>query len=237
MVSGLGVQALGRRRLVGLLAEQHELAPYDAVYQFSTIESFGRRADRRRLPPVVLHPEVHAAGELHWTYRERKLSRRCQGWLRPSIVMGWLALRCLRQRRDIRRAAAVLALSEEFGCHLVEDYGVEIGRIRLAPNPIDLAAFQPALATVGQPATNLQLIMIGRISVRKGVEQVVELSHRLGNLAGTVQIEVFGGESQWSDYRELLKDLAPEVASYRGPISPADLRRELPTWDVLLQPL
>ena len=63
--------------------------------------------------------------------------------------MGWLALRSLRQRRDIRRAVAVLALSEEFGSHLVEDYGVEIGRIRLAPNPIDLAAFQPALATVG----------------------------------------------------------------------------------------
>ena len=32
MVTGLGTTALGRRRLVNLLAEQHKLAPYDAMY-------------------------------------------------------------------------------------------------------------------------------------------------------------------------------------------------------------
>ena len=40
MVTGLGTTALGRRRLVNLLVEQHKLAPYDAMYQFSTIEVF-----------------------------------------------------------------------------------------------------------------------------------------------------------------------------------------------------
>ena len=236
MVTGLGSQALGRRRLVGLIAEHHIFAPYDALYQFSTIETFGRRKDRRRLPPIVLHPEVHAAGELRWMRFEKGLSRRCEGRVRPKIVMGWFLLRSRRQRRDIRRAAVVLAISEAFERHLVEDYGVQPERVRLVPNPIDLTGFRPTPDTEERLAACLQLVMVGRISVRKGVEQVVELSHRIGDLAGSVQLAVFGTNSQWSDYRALLRDLAPEVASYRGHISQTALQRGLPTWDLLIQP-
>jgi glycosyltransferase involved in cell wall biosynthesis len=236
MVTGLGSQAFGRRRLVGLIAEQHALVPYDALYQFSTIEMFGRQKDRRRLPPIVLHPEVHAAGELRWMHFEKDLSRRCEGRVRPKIVMGWFLLRSRRQRRDISRAATVLAISEAFERNLIEDYGVQPERVHLVPNPIDLISFRPKPRTEGRPTACLQLVMVGRISVRKGVEQIVELSHRLGDLAGSVQLAVYGSNSQWSDYRALLRDLAPEVASYRGHISQADLQRELPTWDLLLQP-
>ena len=110
MVTGLGTQAVGRRRLVNLLVEQHALVPYDAVYHFSTIEVFGRRKDRKRLPPIVLHPSVHAAGELRWLRKERHLSLRCEGWARPQLVIGWFWFRCRRQRKDIRRAVVVLAV-------------------------------------------------------------------------------------------------------------------------------
>ena len=112
---GNGSTSLGRRRLVNLLVEQHKLVPYDVMYQFSTIEVFGRRRDRQKLPTMVLHPSVHAAGELQWMWNERELSRRCEGWLRPRLVMGWLLFRSRRQRRDIGRAALVLALSDAFG--------------------------------------------------------------------------------------------------------------------------
>ena len=64
---------------------------------------------------------------------ERELSRRCEGWLRPRLVMGWLLFRSRRQRRDIGGAAVVLALSDAFGRHLAEDYGVDPTRIRIAP--------------------------------------------------------------------------------------------------------
>ena len=110
MVTGMGSTSLGRRRLMNLLVEQHKLVPYDVMYQFSTIEVFGRRRDRQKLPTMVLHPSVHAAGELHWMWNERELSRRCEGWLRPRLVMGWFLFRSRRQRRDIGRAALVLAL-------------------------------------------------------------------------------------------------------------------------------
>ena len=235
MVTGLGTIALGRRRLVNLLVEQHKLAPYDAMYQFSTIEVFGRRRDRQKLPTMVLHPSVHAAGELQWMRNERELSRRCEGWLRPRLVMGWLLFRSRRQRRDIGRAAVVLALSDAFGRHLAEDYGIDPTRIRIAPNPIDLESFRPRpqdLPTEG----SLRVAVVGRISVRKGLELVVELSRRMRDLAGLVHFEIVGGPSLWSDYSRLLDDLDPTMASIHGYLTYDELKEWIPTCDLLLQP-
>ena len=235
IVTGLGSTALGRRRLVNLLVEQHTLVPYDAMYQFSTIEVFGRRRDRQKLPPMVLHPSVHAAGELQWMRNERELSRRCEGWLRPRLVMGWLLFRSRRQRRDIGRAALVLALSDAFGRHLVEDYGIDPTRVRIAPNPIDLESFSPRLQ--GLPTEGpLRIAVIGRISVRKGLELVVELSRRIRDLAGLVHFEIVGDPSPWSDYSRLLDDLDPTMASSRGHLPYDELKEWIPTCDLLLQP-
>jgi len=235
MVTGLGATALGRRRLVSLLAEQHKLAPYDAMYQFSTIEVFGRRRDRQKLPSMVLHPSVHAAGELHWMWTERELSRRCEGWLRPRLVMGWLLVRSRRQRRDIAEASVVLALSDAFGRHLVQDYGVDPTRIRIAPNPIDLESFSPRHAGIPEESS-LRVAVVGRISVRKGLELVVELSHRMRDLAGLVHFEIVGDPSLWSDYSRLLDDLDPTMATIHGHISYDDMKEWIPTCDLLIQP-
>ena len=235
MVTGMGATSLGRRRLVNLLVEQHKLVPYDVMYQFSTIEVFGRRRDRQKLPTMVLHPSVHAAGELRWMWNERELSRRCEGWLRPRLVMGWYLFRSRRQRRDIGRAALVLALSDAFGRHLVEDYGIDPTRIRIAPNPIDLESFRPLLP--GLPTQGpLRIAVIGRISVRKGFELVVELSHRMGDLAGLVRFEIVGFPSLWSDYSRLVDDLDPTMAIIHGGLTHHELTEWLPTCDLLLQP-
>ncbi len=235
MVTGLGSTSLGRRRLVNLLVEQHKLVPYDVMYQFSTIEVFGRRRDRQKLPTMVLHPSVHAAGELQWMWNERELSRRCEGWLRPRLVMGWFLFRSRRQRRDIGRAALVLALSDAFGRHLVEDYGIDPTRIRIAPNPIDLESFRPRLQVLPTEGP-LRIAVIGRISVRKGLELVVELSRRMRDLAGLVHFEIVGDPSLWSDYRRLLDDLDPTMASSHGHVAYDELKEWIPTCDLLLQP-
>jgi glycosyltransferase involved in cell wall biosynthesis len=235
MVTGLGTRAFGRRRLANLLVKRHELVRYDAVYQFSTIEIFGRLRDRRRLPPLVLHPSVHAAGELRWMRQERDLSKRCEGWIRPLVVMFWFLFRSLRQRRDIRRAAVVLALSEAFGRHLVEDYGVEPTRVLIAPNPIDLEGFRPPRSGLPTPR-RLTIAVVGRLSVRKGLEVIVQLSHRLRDLSGTVHVEIVGGPSQWSNYDSLLDDVDPTIASSRGSLSHHELAHWLPTCDMLVHP-
>ncbi len=235
MVTGMGSTSLGRRRLVNLLVEQHKLVPYDVMYQFSTIEVFGRRRDRQKLPTMVLHPSVHAAGELQWMWNERELSRRCEGWLRPRLVMGWFLFRSRRQRRDIGRAALVLALSDAFGRHLVEDYGIDPTRIRIAPNPIDLESFRPRLQVLPTEGP-LRIAVLGRISVRKGLELVVELSRRMRDLAGLVHFEIVGDPSLWSDYSRLLDDLDPTMASIHGHLTYDELKEWIPTCDLLLQP-
>ena len=234
MVTGLGTQALGRRRLVRLLVERHELDPYDVVYQFSTIEVFGRRRDRMRLPPMVSHPSVHAAGELRWMRKERHLSFRCEGWARPQLVMGWLWLRSRRQRRDIQRAAVVLALSEAFARQLVQDYNVEPTRIRIAPNPIDLDGFRPS-PPPDVPAKTFEIAIVGRLSVRKGLEIIVQLSHRLRDLSGIVHLNVVGNPSQWSNYRPLLNAIDPSLACSSRSLSHDDLQKWMPKCDLLLQ--
>jgi glycosyltransferase involved in cell wall biosynthesis len=80
------------------------------------------------------------------------------------------------------------------------------------------------------------VLFVSRLAVRKGVDLVVALSHRLADLAGEVRIEVVGDRSQWSDYRALLADLHPIVGSYLGPLDPPRLAQAYRAADLLIQP-
>jgi glycosyltransferase involved in cell wall biosynthesis len=82
----------------------------------------------------------------------------------------------------------------------------------------------------------LRVAVISRISVRKGLELVVELSRRMRDLAGLVHFEIVGGPSLWSDYSRLLDDLDPTMASINGGLTYDDLKEWIPTCDLLLQP-
>jgi glycosyltransferase involved in cell wall biosynthesis len=62
----------------------------------------------------------------------------------------------------------------------------------------------------------VRVLSVSRLAVRKGVELVTELSHRLDDLAGEVRIDVIGNHSLWSDCRALMRDLNPAVATYKG---------------------
>jgi glycosyltransferase involved in cell wall biosynthesis len=59
--------------------------------------------------------------------------------------------------------------------------------------------------------------------VRKGLEQIVALSHRLRDLAGRVRIDCLGGASLFSNYSALLGDLEPSVARSIGQVAPTEL--------------
>ena len=80
------------------------------------------------------------------------------------------------------------------------------------------------------------MLFVARISVRKGVEQIIELSRRLDDLRGQVQIEVMGDRTQWSDYRGHLKDLNPRTARYAGSINHHAVMGEYDRADLLLLP-
>ena len=213
--------ALARRRLAATLAARHAAVPYDVIYQFSAIESFGVPSRRRGLAPLVVHPSVHAAGELRWLRNERVLAAGLEGTLQPAAVRLWLGARALRQRRDARRADRVLALSAAFRRDLVADYGVDPERVGIVPNCIDLERFAPERATV--QADVPRVVSVGRLAVRKGLEDVIALSSSLRDLAGRVELDVVGAPSLWSDYSGLLAELEPGVGRALGRLERDDV--------------
>ncbi len=232
MISAQAATARGRARAAKLLRTRHRERPFDVLYQFSTVELFGLRDDGT-LPPIVTHPSVHAAGELRWLKSERDLARRCQGFFRPLLVRFWVAARAKRQRRDISRATAVMAISEQFGAWLCADYGVDAAKVTVAENVIDVEAFSPPPGPrVPGP---VRVVVLGRITVRKGLDDLVEATHLLRDLEGRLTIEVIGDHSLWSDYRPLLLDLNPAVARYVGHRHRDQVKVTLGQADVLVQ--
>ena len=237
-VSNLVARAWATRALGRLLVAHHHERRYDVVYQFSTLEVFGLRRHLDRLPPLVVHPGVHAAGELHALRRERDLARRCEPWSRRAGAEVLYGVRAMRQRHDARLPAGFLAPSERFADDLRRDLRLDPARVRAVPNPIDLQRFAPAAGAAGshQDGGPIRVRYVGRVSVRKGIDAVVALSHRLADLEGRVTLEVVGGATLWSDYRCLLDDLDAAIASYRGPVATYEVPGVLAETDVLVQP-
>ena len=228
--------ALARRRLAATLLARHRAVPYDVVYQFSNLESFGVPSRRGSLPPVVVHPSVHAAGELRWLRNERVLAAGLEGGLQPAVVRVWLSLRAVRQRRDARRADRVLALSAAFRRDLVADYGLDPQRVAIVPNCVDLDRFTPSRtdAQGGAPGV-ARLASVGRLTVRKGLEDIVALSCALRDLAGLVELDVVGAGSLWSDYSSILQELDPDVGRAVGHLDRDAVARLVASSRCLLQ--
>lgn len=223
-----------QKRLVVSLLREHRRRPYDLVYQFSQFEVPWLRGNGQLLPPVIIHPEVHMAGELRWHRRERSLALRCGGKARTEATTALLATRTLVQQRDSRHVAAIVAPSRVFAGHLARDYGIESHRLHVVPNPIDLRRFLPAADAPRSSRT--ELLFVSRLSVRKGVEMIVGLSHRLAHSPGDFMIRVVGAGSMFSDYTRLLEDLHPDVAHYEGHRDAAYVAELHRSADMLLQP-
>jgi glycosyltransferase involved in cell wall biosynthesis len=267
-LSGLLARGLASLRLRREIAARHEREPYDLLYQFSNIESLAVPASVGRTVPLVIHPETHVAGELRWMIAERQLALRCQSRRQFATVIAIMALRALVQRVRIRRADLLVCISEVFRDHLVRDYGFSRQNTVVVPNPVRVERFsgddtrverfssqdmkaersaggsaKSAMDTrlgsdmrLGTPPT---VLVLGRIVVRKGVDDVVAVARTLlqrdAGASASVRIRVVGGPSLWSDYTPLLEDLPPENAEYAGGVPAQEIPHELARADVLLQ--
>ena len=233
--SGQVARLHAQRRLVRRLLGAASRAEYDVVYQFSQFESPWSPTTGRKLPPVVVHPEVHAAGELRWHRRESDLSRQCEQTHARLAARGVLMTRAVLQRLGAAYPDAFVAPSTVFARDIERDYHIDMRRVYVVPNPVDLERFVPWPAPTNEPAA-VDLVFVSRIAVRKGVDLVVALSHRLDDLAGEVRIRIVGGKGMFSDYRPLLKNLNPRVARYEGALSPGQLAALYRESGALLQP-
>jgi glycosyltransferase involved in cell wall biosynthesis len=233
-LSGTLARLHTQHALARTIAKRHAERPYDVVYQFSQSELGGLRRLRAVLPPIVVHPETHAAGELAWFRREAALARRSEPPSRRALARAMLTIRAAVQRRDVPRADRVLGVSRRFADHLAADYRIAADRLGVVANPIDLDRFHPRNR---RPANGpVVLLFVSRISVRKGVDLVVGLSHRLADLEGQVKILIVGGPTLWSDYRKLLSDLNPAIATYAGELGAAELADLYKEAAAVLQP-
>src|SRR4051812_38739326 len=92
---GILEQRLGR-----MIRREHGRRPYDLIYRFSAMETRAPGPRRAALPPLVLPPQVHAAGELRWHRVEDDLAARAgESRARRAAVRTMLRARARAQRR------------------------------------------------------------------------------------------------------------------------------------------
>jgi glycogen(starch) synthase len=187
----------------------------------------------QRSVPLVIHAETHIAGELRFLISERHLSRRSQPFYMFVTVAAIMWLRSIVQRARVRRARLLVCISSVFRDHLVHDYGVPAEATVVIPNPVRLERFADVRKEAASPPT---VLVLGRVSVRKGIEDVVALARLLLERGAEGRIRVVGGPSLFSDYTKLLDDLPPENAEYVGRFPPTQVPSELARADVLLAP-
>jgi glycosyltransferase involved in cell wall biosynthesis len=231
-VSGALARSVASLRLRREIVRRHRQTPYDLIYQFSSIETPGVPAALARDVPLVIHPETHIAGELRWLIAERQLALRCQPAYVFAMVVMLMCLRALLQRRAIRRARLLVCISSVFRDHLVHDYRFPLERTVVVPNPVHIDRFPERDAQVEEPPV---VLVLGRISVRKGIEDVVSVAKILLEQEVDVRLRVVGGPTLWSDYTKLLEGLPDKNAEYLGSVPASEVTRLLLQSDILLQ--
>ncbi|GMA61172.1 glycosyltransferase family 4 protein [Alicyclobacillus fastidiosus] len=132
-----------------------------------------------------------------------------------------LTMRTAIQQRHIRYPQHVISISKNFRDELAFDYSVPEEKMTVIPNPIDTGRFVPKTSIREHKGDRLVFLFVSRIAVRKGVEMMVELSHRLEDISEQIQIQIIGDKSLWSDYTALLRGLNPNVAVFVGKVQGA----------------
>jgi glycosyltransferase involved in cell wall biosynthesis len=234
LVTSLAARAWTQIRLSLRLAVNHRRRHYDCIFQFSQTELLLMGPLARVLPPIVVQPSTTAAGELKWHRRESAYARQYESLHQHLLVRGFFALRTAVQRVQLRQVRLAVGASDVFARSIASDYRLPPSRTRVVRHPVDLAYY------AGVPRSDVQLPIVllyaSRLSARKGLEMVLELSHRLDDLAPDVTIQILGGASMWSDYSAHLADRNPRVA-IQLPSRPAGSMRELYAQaDIVLAP-
>jgi glycosyltransferase involved in cell wall biosynthesis len=229
--SGLLSRALGSLRLRREILARHERRPYDLVFQNQTIESLGVPRKLLRSTPLVVRPDTHQAGELRWLIAERRLALRYQPRYVFLLVAAIMSARTLVQAAQIRRASLLICISGVFRDHIVHDYRFPREKTVVIANPVRIERFTSSPRPPAEPPL---VLVPGRLSMRKGLEDVVEVARALLRRGVDARLRVVGGPSLWSDYSGLLEQLPGENSEYGGRTPPMEMSSEFERSDVVL---
>jgi glycosyltransferase involved in cell wall biosynthesis len=225
-------------KLSEILIKNHEKNPYDCVFQLSQTELFNLGKNLKKLPPIIVYPCVHAGGELRWHRSESQYALQVESPWMHYIIRSVLTYRTWVQKREVQKPSLIIGMSQRFNTLTAQDYGISPDRQAVLHNPIwpQIQEDIQAADQLAQKRDVIKLLFVARISVRKGVEYLIELSKRLDDLAGEIEIDVIGDRSQWSNYLPHLKDLNPRIAKYLGGMRQPQLKDAYDNADVLLLP-
>jgi len=219
-------------RMVQALAAEHRRRPYDAVIQFSQGELLSL-GDHSGEMPLVLFPCVHAAGELYWCRREAHLAQRCESWWWRWFRHWYLGYRARLQKRDYNRVRAVIGMSRRFNHWIARDYGVPAERMGVVYHPIEAGPSEPSPR---HERTPIRLLFVGRISVRKGIDLLIQVIPKVLQAHPDVEVVIIGAGSLWSDYEPLLEDLPPNRCQWLKSLPNDAVVEQMCHSDVLLVP-
>jgi glycosyltransferase involved in cell wall biosynthesis len=231
-----------RIKLCNLISDKvltnHLKTPYDCIFQFSQSELFRLGQYQSSLPPILIYPGVHAAGEFYWHRQESRYAREVESFILHYFVRAFLMYRSWFQCREMQKPNIIIGMSHRFNQLLQKDYRIPSHKQRLMYHPI-----QPLSESIHQYSdqkaanrTEVNLLFISRMSVRKGLQYIIELTHQLSDLEGQVTITLIGGATQWSNYVGHVEKINPKIARYISHTNRSDLDEIYANSDALLIP-
>jgi len=237
-ISGTIARIQNYNQISDKLLENHLKLPYDCIFQFSQTELFRLGSYLDQLPPLITYPGNHAAGEFYWHKKESSYALQVEPLIPHYLTQTYLKYRTWFQCGEMNKPKMVIGMSQRFNILAAKDYKLLPERQDILYHPIPLPSNQniaesDALAKVRK---EVNLLFVSRMSVRKGLEYVIELSHRLQDLEGQVNIKLIGGYTQWSNYSGHLKDLNLKTAQYMRSMNRQELTSAYINADVLIIP-
>jgi len=200
-------------RVLAARIGEFDLVHLHSIFLWPT--SAAARVAERAGVPYFLAPRGMLVREL---FAER-------GRLRKTL---WLSL---VERRTIERAAA-LHVTTRLEAREAEGFGLDLPRIEIVPNGIDLGPFRRPLPAAQDPTIRHlagtgapYVLALGRLSWKKGIDRLIRAWPLLGDRAREALLVVAGPDDE--GYRPELEGLATEMGvidrvRFLGPVHGAD---------------
>ena len=210
---------------------RHGEEPYDLIYQFSSIEKLAVPASVATRGAARDPPRDPCRGRAAVADRRAPAGPALPARVTRSRSSSSIMFAARARAEDAR--FAVPACSCASAACSATTWSTTMAfpqRTRSSsPTPCASSGFpRPA----GRSENRRRILVLGRIAVRKGIEDVVAVATALLERGVDVRVRVVGGPSLWSDYTKLLEDLPAENAEYAGPVGasrdPGGARRKRP---------
>jgi glycosyltransferase involved in cell wall biosynthesis len=171
---------------------------------------------------------VHTTGHGEAQALRQANVRGIGGWWKRARRLLSLPL----ERRVLRRAARIIAISEQIATELTAAYGIARDKIAVVGNGVDCTEFRPSDEPKGR--TPLRVLYVGRLAPRKNVEVLVRAA---ALCQSQPQVRIVGTGPEQMRLQALAQSLGvAERATFPGFRKGPELLAEYHWADVLVMP-